>query len=359
MDTSTAEKISQIEDQLPRPPGEEGNLTLEVEDLRTYFYTDKGVAKAVDGVSWSIPEGKTLGIVGESGCGKSVTALSILRLVESPPGRIEGGKVQYRGTDLMQLSESEMRNYRGNNISMIFQEPMSSLNPVYTVGNQIREAIQLHQGKGKAEARELAIEMLDKVNIPDPEQRVDEYPYQMSGGMKQRAMIAMALSCDPDVLIADEPTTALDVTIQAQLLELLNDLQEDLGMSILLITHDLGVVAELADYVGVMYSGKIQEFGTTHDIFYNPIHPYTQGLFKSRPRIKGDKTRKLSVIDGSVPDATHFPPGCRFHPRCPDEMDHCSDIEPPLVEVESGQWARCLLYEDAYDLQEQTGQSPE
>lgn len=339
------EEAVQVEDEVPVPSDEE--ILLEIDNLCTYFYTDEGVAKAVDGVSWSIPKGKTVGLVGESGCGKSVTALSLLRLVQSPPGKIVDGSISYNDRDLLELDDGEMRKVRGNEISMIFQEPMTSLNPVYTIGNQIMEALLLHRDVNKPEAREIAVEMLEKVGIPAPEQRVDEYPHQLSGGMKQRAMIAMALSCNPNLLIADEPTTALDVTIQAQLLELLKDLQDRFGMSILLITHDLSVVAELADYVAVMYAGKIQEFSTAHNVFENPLHPYTQGLFESRPQIHGQKTR-LTEIEGSVPSATRFPDGCRFHPRCPEKMDHCSEIDPPLQEVEDKHWVRCLLYEDQY-----------
>ena len=338
--TETARKT---DEEIPRPAEE--NLLLEVKDLRTYFHTGDGVARAVDGVSWSIPEGKTLGLVGESGCGKSVTALSILRLIQSPPGRIEGGEIRYRGKNILEMNEAELRDLRGNEISMIFQEPMSSLNPVYTIGNQIIEAITLHQDVSHDEARERAIEMLRKVNIPDAESRVDAYPHQLSGGMKQRAMIAMALSCNPQVLIADEPTTALDVTIQAQLLELLKELQDELNMSILLITHDLGVVAELADYVAVMYAGQIQEFAPAETIYNDPKHPYTKGLFRSRPDASVRKQR-LEVIHGSVPDATEFPDGCRFHPRCPDEMDHCSKQDPPMLKVDDNHWVRCLLFEE-------------
>ncbi len=339
----TPDQNTETKDVIPRP--REQDLLLEVRDLRTYFHTDEGVARAVDGVSWSIPEGKTLGLVGESGCGKSVTALSILRLVETPPGRIESGEIQYRDRNILEMNEAELRSIRGNEISMIFQEPMSSLNPVFTIGNQITEAITLHQDVSGNEARERAIDMLRKVNIPDAESRVDAYPHQLSGGMKQRAMIAMALSCNPNLLIADEPTTALDVTIQAQLLELLRDLQEDMNMSILLITHDLGVVAELTDYVAVMYAGQIQEFADTHTIFNNPKHPYTKGLFESRPTIHG-REQRLRVIHGSVPDATDFPEGCRFHPRCPEVMSRCSDVDPPMRPVDDNHWVRCLLYDD-------------
>ncbi len=337
------EPALQKQEAVPRP--EEENLLLEIRNLKTYFHTDEGVAKAVDGVNWSIPKGRTLGLVGESGCGKSVTALSVLRLIQSPPGRIESGEIRYRGQNLLDMEESELREIRGNEISMIFQEPMSSLNPVFTIGNQIQEAITLHQDLSGSKARKKAIEMLRKVNIPDAESRVDAYPHQLSGGMKQRAMIAMALSCNPSLLIADEPTTALDVTIQAQLLELLRELQDEFDMSILLITHDLGVIAELADYVAVMYAGKIQEFATADTVFHEPKHPYTEGLFESRPQIRQGKQR-LRVIHGSVPDATRFPSGCRFHPRCPEKMDHCPDVDPPLIQVDDCHWARCLLYEE-------------
>ncbi|NQT82166.1 ABC transporter ATP-binding protein [bacterium] len=316
---------------------------LRVIELRTYFFTDEGTARAVDGVSFEIPKGKTLGLVGESGCGKSVTALSILRLVPSPPGKIEGGSVYFRETNLLKLSEPQMRKVRGNDISMVFQEPMTSLNPVFTVGNQIMEVLRLHQKKSKKEAREMTIELLGQVNIPLPEQRINEYPHQMSGGMKQRVMIAMALACNPELLIADEPTTALDVTIQAQLLELLNELQAQLGMSILLITHDLGVIAETADSVAVMYAGKIVEYTSAENLFGSPKHPYTLGLFDSLPKM-GTRKSKLPVIRGNVPNPIMFPRGCRFHPRCPRVMDICREEEPPLREIEEGHKTACHLY---------------
>ncbi len=313
---------------------------LEVRDLRTHFVTDDGVVKAVDGVSFDVKAGETLGIVGESGCGKSVTSLSILRLIASPPGKIAGGQILFKGTDLLGLSDPEMRKIRGNDISMIFQEPMTSLNPVYTCGDQIMEAVILHQKVGKAEARTRAIEMLHLVGIPSPEQRVDEYPHQLSGGMRQRVMIAMALSCQPEVLIADEPTTALDVTIQAQILELLNRLQKEMGMAILLITHDLGVVAETCDRVAVMYAGQIVEYAGVEEIFDQPRMPYTSGLLGSIPRL-GEHHERLRVIPGNVPNPSEFPPGCKFHPRCPVAIDRCRVDNPPLEEIRPRHWARC------------------
>ncbi len=322
--------------------GKNGKL-LRVTELRTYFHTDEGTAKAVDGVSLDIPKGKTLGLVGESGCGKSVTALSIMRLVPSPPGKIEGGSVYLGDTDVLKLSEPQMRKIRGNDISMVFQEPMTSLNPVFTVGNQIMEVLRLHRRLSRRESREKTVELLRQVKMSLPEQRVDEYPHQLSGGMKQRVMIAMALACNPVLLIADEPTTALDVTIQAQLLELLNELQEGLNMSILLITHDLGVIAETADAVAVMYAGKIVEYTTAEELFASPKHPYTVGLFGSLPRI-GSRKSKLAVIPGTVPNPLTFPAGCRFHPRCPRVMGVCREQEPLLEEVDAGHQAACHLY---------------
>ena len=288
---------------------------LTVQNLRTYFRTDSGLARAVDGVSFTLDGGETLGLVGESGCGKSVTSLSVMRLISSPPGRIEDGRIEFDGRSLLDLPEAEMRAVRGNDIAMIFQEPMTSLNPVFTCGYQIDEAVALHQGLDKTATREKTIDMLHRVGIPDPAQRANEYPHQLSGGMRQRVMIAMALSCAPGLLIADEPTTALDVTIQAQILELLEQLQKEFGMAILMITHDLGVIAEVADRVAVMYAGKIVESGSVENIFANPRHPYTVGLLKSIPSV--DETRdRLEVIQGNVPDATRFPEGCRFAPRC-------------------------------------------
>jgi len=319
---------------------------IEIHDLRTYFFTEEGVAKAVNGVSWSLARGKTLALVGESGCGKSVTALSIMRLVPDPPGRIVHGRILFDGQDLVTASEKQMRRIRGNRIAMIFQEPMTSLNPVYTVGNQIVEAIELHQGLRGRQAWARAVEMLGHVGIPAPEQRAREYPHQMSGGMRQRVMIAMALSCDPALLIADEPTTALDVTIQAQILDLLRQLQAEKHMSILLITHDLGVVAEMADEVCVMYAGRIVERAPVEELFASPLHPYTQGLFKSIPRI-GQSKHRLDVIPGNVPSPLNFPPGCSFHPRCTlGCRDHlCRSQEPALEELRPNHWVACFKAE--------------
>jgi oligopeptide/dipeptide ABC transporter ATP-binding protein len=306
---------------------------LSVENLRTYFTTEAGEAKAVDGVSFSIERGETLGLVGESGCGKSVTSLSVMRLIADPPGRIVSGDIRFRGRSLLTLSDSDMREVRGNDIAMIFQEPMTSLNPVFTCGFQIDEAVILHQGLGPTAAREKTVEMLQLVGIPDPSQRANEYPHQLSGGMRQRVMIAMALCCNPDVLIADEPTTALDVTIQAQILELLERLQAELGMAVLMITHDLGVIAEVADRVAVMYAGKIVESAVVDRIFEQPRHPYTIGLLESIPKLNEQK-EKLSVIPGTVPDATRFPSGCRFAPRCSRAEAVCREAEPPLLTIE-------------------------
>ena len=315
---------------------------LQVTDLKTYFYTDDGVARAVDGISFSVEKGKTLGLVGESGCGKSVSSLSIMRLIPDPPGKIVNGEILFRDTNLLVMPESQMRDLRGNEISMIFQEPMTSLNPVFTCGDQIQEAIVLHQNLSKKEAREQSIEMLKKVGIPAPEQRVDEYPHQLSGGMRQRVMIAMALSCNPSLLIADEPTTALDVTIQAQILDLLKKLQDELHMAIIMITHDLGVIAEIADQVAVMYAGQIVEYGEVKDIFNNPHHPYTQGLLESVPKLTEAKER-LAVITGTVPNPTEFPKGCRFSPRCPFVMDACKQ-DPVETQISPGHRVSCWKY---------------
>ena len=324
---------------------------IELNDLKTYFYTEDGVVKAVDGVTFDIDKQQTMGVVGESGCGKSVTALSIMGLVPMPPGKIEGGEIIYHrdggAIDLTKLDPKgqQMRSIRGNEIAMIFQEPMTSLNPVFTIGNQIMEAITLHQDVGKTEARSIAIQMLEEVGIPLPEQRVDEYPHQLSGGMRQRAMIAMALSCNPTMLIADEPTTALDVTIQAQILELMGDLQEEFDTSIMFITHDLGVIAEITDYVVVMYLGKIVESGNVREIYKNPTMPYTQGLMESIPSLDVDKGR-LEPIKGVVPDPYEVPDGCPFNNRCPHAMDICREKDPPLVEVEDGHKSSCWLHID-------------
>ncbi len=321
---------------------------LEVRNLKTYFYTDEGVARAVDGVSFALRPHQTLGLVGESGCGKSVTSLSIMRLIPQPPGRIVEGEILFGGTDLVRLSEKEMRSIRGNEISMIFQEPMSSLNPVYTVGDQIVEAIVLHQKVSREEARKRAIEMLKRVGIPSPETRVDEYPHQLSGGQRQRVMIAMALSCNPSMLIADEPTTALDVTIQAQILELLQGLQTDFGMAILLITHDLGVIAETAHRVVVMYAGIVVEEADVIPLFDDPKHPYTRGLLDSIPKLTQPQSR-LATIPGTVPNPLDHLPGCPFANRCSYVMDICRVQMPRLAEVASGHAVRCHLYPECSD----------
>ena len=322
---------------------------VEVKNLKTYFYTEEGVVKAVDGVDFEIYPGETLGVVGESGCGKSVTSLSIMRLVESPPGRIEAGEINFDSRDLTKIPEKEMRKIRGNDISMIFQEPMTSLNPVYTVGDQIMEAIILHKKVDKKEARRQAIDMLQKVGIPLPEQRVDEYPHQLSGGMRQRVMIAMALSCDPQLLIADEPTTALDVTIQAQILELMNSLKESYGMAIMMITHDLGVIAEVSDRVAVMYAGKVVEYTDVDTLFDDPKHPYTWGLMNSIPKLDKDVDR-LEAIPGSVPSPLNFPEGCKFNTRCPLAEGKCFEEEPPLEDTDGEHMVRCWRYEDLEEI---------
>jgi oligopeptide transport system ATP-binding protein len=318
---------------------------VEIRNLKTHFYTDDGISPAVDGVNLFIKRGETLGVVGESGCGKSVTSLSVMRLIPNPPGKIVDGEILFEGRDLLKLSESEMRKIRGNDISMIFQEPMTSLNPVYTIGDQIAEAITLHQGLNKKEALDKAVEMLRLVGIPLPDKRVREYPHQLSGGMRQRVMIAMALSCNPKLLIADEPTTALDVTIQAQILELMKKLKKDLGMAIMLITHDLGVVAEMAERVVVMYAGKVIEEGDVVSIFKHPLHPYTEGLLASIPRMDSNR-EKLHVIDGVVPNPLNLPTGCRFNPRCPYAIDKCRETQPALEQVAPGRYVACFLAAD-------------
>ncbi len=314
---------------------------LEVKNLKTYFYTDDGIAKAVDDVSFELDKGETLGLVGESGCGKSVTALSIMRLIPDPPGKIVEGEIWFKGEDIVKKTEKEMQDVRGNDIAMIFQEPMTSLNPVFTCGSQIDEAVILHQKVSKEEARNRSIEMLRLVGVPAPEQRYREYPHQLSGGLRQRIMIAMALSCNPEILIADEPTTALDVTVQAQILELINKLQKELGMAVVMITHDLGVIAEVCDRVAVMYASKVAEYANVEEIFYNPKHPYTLGLLNSIPKLNKEQTR-LATIEGTVPAATHYPAGCHFSTRCKfvDSKHYtpgskCWNIQPPLVQVDN------------------------
>ncbi len=318
---------------------------LEINNLKTYFNTDTGIAKAVDGVSYSIDKNETLGLVGESGCGKSVTALSIMQLIPKPPGFYAGGSILFEAQNLLELSEESMQKIRGNHISMIFQEPMTSLNPVYTCGSQISEAIELHQNLSKKDAKDRAIEMLKLVGIPSPEQRYNDYPHLLSGGMRQRIMIAMALSCNPAFLIADEPTTALDVTVQAQILSLIKRLQDELGMGVIFITHDLGVIAEISDRVAVMYASKIVEFGSVKQIFDNPLHPYTQGLLKSIPRM-GEKIERLNVISGNVPASTDFPKGCNFCTRCPYADDECWQNEPSLEPFEEEHFAACWKVEE-------------
>jgi len=319
-------------------------LFLKVEGLKTYFDTEQGIVKAVDGVDFSILGGETLGVVGESGCGKSVTALSIMRLFPSPPGRIAGGKIWFKERELTGLTKKEMRAIRGCQISMIFQEPMTSLNPVYSVGDQVVEAVRLHQNLSKSGAKDRAIQMLGEVGIASPERRFHEYPHQMSGGMRQRVMIAMALSCNPSLLIADEPTTALDVTIQAQILELMNELKRKFGTAILFITHDLGVIAETARRVIVMYAGKIVEQGRVEDLFENPCHPYTLGLLGSIPSDRAIREKsRLTEIKGMVPSLLDLPRGCLFHPRCPRKMDICGEKSPALFEPQPGHLVACWL----------------
>ena len=321
---------------------------LEVRGLRTVFDTPQGEIPAVDGISFQVKRGEIVSLVGESGCGKSVTAFSLLRLL-TPPGRIAAGEVLLDGKDLLQLSDADMRRVRGNRISMVFQEPTTALNPVLTVGFQIAEAIMLHQGKRKKEALADAVEMMHLVSIPEPELRSREYPHQMSGGMLQRAMIAMALSCKPDLLLADEPTTALDVTIQAQILDILRDLRRRLNLSVLLITHDLGVVAETADRVLVMYAGQIVEEASVEDLFREPLHPYTRGLLRSIPDVRAVPAvsgHRLHAIDGTVPDMARLPPGCRFEPRCSDRLPHCSSAVPALQLHGEGRRVACYLHHD-------------
>ena len=316
---------------------------LEIKNLRTYFYTEEGVVRAVDGVSWDLEEGETLGLVGESGCGKSVSALSILRLIPRPPGRIVDGEIIFEGEDLLGVSDAEMRSIRGNRIAMVFQEPMTSLNPVLTIGNQLTEAITLHLGLERPEARARAIELLELVGIPEAPGRLDDYPHQFSGGMRQRVMIAMALSCNPKLLLADEPTTALDVTIQAQILELMAQLSRDLGTAVVIITHNLGVVSRYADRVNVMYAGKIVESGSTIDIFKRPRHPYTVGLMASVPRLDATEHIRLDAIDGQPPLLIDPIPGCSFEPRCDWAIDKCAQEEPELELKEERHWASCWV----------------
>jgi oligopeptide/dipeptide ABC transporter ATP-binding protein len=321
---------------------------IQLKNLTTHFFTPEGVVKAVERVSFGIGKGRTLGVLGESGCGKSVTALSIMRLIPDPPGKILEGEVEFDGSDLLKISPAAMRGVRGKEIAMIFQEPMTSLNPVYTIGDQIAETYVIHQGMNKAEAFQRAVEMLHLVGIPSPERRVHEYPHQLSGGMRQRAMIAMAMACRPKLLIADEPTTALDVTIQAQILDLMLGLQEEVGMAIMIITHDLGVISEVSDEVVVMYAGQVVEYASIETIFLQPRHPYTLGLMASIPQLgrkfKEGKAR-LKEIPGLVPNLIRLPPGCLFQPRCPMAIQPCTERRPPLFPLDAGHGVRCWLAE--------------
>ncbi len=325
---------------------------LEVKGLRTSFFTDEGEVKAVDGVDFSIERGKTLGIVGESGSGKSITSLSILRLLQEPVGRVVGGEVIFKGENLLDKTKKQMMQIRGNNVSMIFQEPMTSLNPTLTCGEQIAESVRIHQKLGRKAAWVKAVDMLRLVGIPSPEKRAKQYPFELSGGMRQRVMIAIALACNPELLIADEPTTALDVTIQAQILELMRKLQDELGTSLMLITHDLGVVAEMCDKVAVMYCGKVVEYADVQTIFSSPKHPYTVGLLNSVPKHDQDVEGDLSVIQGSVPSPFNLPQGCRFAPRCPHAKDICRNSLPDLEKTEDGDQVRCWIYTDKWEDEE-------
>ncbi|MEH7348770.1 ABC transporter ATP-binding protein [Gottfriedia acidiceleris] len=331
---------------------------LEVKNLQTYFYTDEGTSKAVNGISFSLKKGETLGIVGESGSGKSITSLSLLGLIPSPPGKIAGGSILFKGEDLLAKTEKQMRSIRGNEISMIFQEPMTSLNPVYSAGEQIAEAIRLHQKLGKKEAWEKAVEMLRLVGIPSPEKRAKQEPHELSGGMRQRVMIAMALACHPEVLIADEPTTALDVTIQAQILELIKSLQKDLGTAVILITHDLGVVYETCDRVAVMYAGRIVEYTSAKELFNSPKHPYTIGLLNSLPRLDMDQD-ELTTIPGTVPSPFNMPKGCSFAPRCAHAKEMCHQSVPDLQTIDKNTEVSCWMYtsqwETDYTIKEKVG----
>ena len=314
---------------------------LEVKDLRTYFYTAEGVVKAVDGISYELEEGETLGLVGESGCGKSVSALSLLRLIPDPPGKIVDGQVLFEGEDILKIHMDGMRRIRGGKMSMVFQEPMTSLNPVLNIERQLTEALQLHKGMSRDQARREGVDLLARVGIPDPEHRINQYPHQFSGGMRQRVMIAMALSCSPRLIIADEPTTALDVTIQAQILELMKSLTSEFGVALMVITHNLGVVARYADRVNIMYAGKIIERATASEIYSNPRHPYTVGLLRSVPRLDQPRRAKLDPIEGQPPDLVNLPQGCAFRPRCRWAVDKCATDTPPLLPTSEGHWSAC------------------
>ncbi|WP_107840168.1 ABC transporter ATP-binding protein [Metasolibacillus meyeri] len=332
----------------------EQQKVLEVKNLKTHFFTKEGVSKAVDGVSFYLNKGETIGVVGESGCGKSMTSLSILNLIPSPPGKIVDGEILLHGQNIVGLPQEELRKIRGKKISMIFQEPMTSLNPVLTVGEQIAETIRLHEKLPRRQAWDKAVEMLRIVGIPSPEKRAKQEPYQLSGGMRQRVMIAMSLACSPDVLIADEPTTALDVTIQAQILEILKDLQQKMGMSIIFITHDLGVVSEMCDKVAVMYAGQVIEEGATGELFEQPLHPYTRGLIDSLPKLYEEQD-ELQTIEGSVPSPYKYPVGCRYADRCPFARELCREAQPELIEMAEGRKVRCYQYSEKWNLQESGG----
>lgn len=332
---------------LKNQPVPEGSHLLEVDNLKMFFHTQDGVVKAVNGVSYTLDRGETLGVVGESGSGKSVTSLTIMGLIDMPPGKIEGGDVRYRGKSLLKMSEREMEQIRGNDIAMIFQDPMTSLNPVYTIGRQLGEGLRLHRGYSKEEALERSKELLTMVGIPNAEQRVKDYPHEFSGGMRQRVMIAMALACDPDILIADEPTTALDVTIQAQIIELMKKMQQENGNAIIMITHDLGVVADVADKIMVMYAGQPVEFGTADEIFYNPVHPYTWGLIRSIPDPVLTEKHPLTPIEGNPPSLVNVPKGCHFSPRCPYATERCRREEPKVWTAPNGHYSRCHYSMDA------------
>ena len=332
---------------LKNQPVPEGHHLLEVDDLKMYFHTEDGVVRAVDGVSYTLDRGETLGVVGESGSGKSVTHMTMMGLIPMPPGKIEGGSVLYRGHDLLNMPEAQMQHVRGNDIAMIFQDPMTSLNPVYKIGKQVGEGLRLHRGYSKEQALKRAVELLDAVGIPEPEKRVNEYPHQFSGGMRQRVMIAMAPACDPDILIADEPTTALDVTIQAQIIELMQEMQEKNGNAIVMITHDLGVVADIADKIMVMYAGRPVEFGTADEIFYESRHPYTWGLIRSIPEQATDEKKPLTPIHGNPPALSNLPKGCVFSPRCPYATDKCRAERPQRFETGTGHYAACHYAGDA------------
>ena len=344
--TKKSRKEERVKMDLKNQPVPEGSHLLEVDDLQMYFHTEDGVVKAVDGVSYTLDRGETLGVVGESGSGKSVTAMTIMGLIDMPPGRIEGGDVRYRGLSLLNMNERQMQDIRGNDIAMVFQDPMTSLNPVYTIGRQLGEGLRLHRGYSKDEAWKRSVELLDMVGIPNPEERVKDYPHQFSGGMRQRVMIAMALACDPDILIADEPTTALDVTIQAQIIELMQEMQQKNGNAIIMITHDLGVVADVADKIMVMYAGRPVEFGSAEEIFYNPIHPYTWGLVRSIPEALTTEKKPLTPIMGNPPSLVNVPKGCSFSPRCPYATDLCRSERPDKYVTETGHYSTCHYSHD-------------